>query len=292
MKINYTALEYNQDCSRIYPKPMKKLTSQTQPGKQKSNGYLVNVGLDSFGNAIPDTGAKTAESLTQRVVARRDVWVGTQSAKTTPKEAQPSAWWNIIGFSLPLLSSRPDQHKQLAKRSGQTLPITNEAPQTTVEMDQERVALVFKTLQDSFNEREARLDNKLRALEDTKAKQAKKTRLNGWVVGGMLAGASGIGIVLFIMASMKESMNQMSSSIETMNQHMSHMAVDTGTIAQSVHTMNDSMYFMNHNVANMNGNIGHMNQQVGSMAHSIAPMGEAAAPMGRFSRMFQSFFPF
>lgn len=270
---------------------MKKHLSQSKPRRPNRSGYLINVGLDSFGNALPDTGKKAAENLSQSIVSRRDVWIGTRSSVSSAKEPEAATWWTRVGFSIPRLTLSASRHKQLIETQPNNENLET-AETATVELEREQVAQVFKSLHNSFNEREARLDNRLRALESPAASDNKKPRISPLLFGGLLAGAGCIGAVLFIMTSMKDSMTQMSSNIQTMNQHMGLMATDTGSIAQDVHTMNDSMYFMNNNVANMNGNIGQMNHQVGNMAQTMAPIGDAAAPMGRFSKFFGFFFPF
>lgn len=257
--------------------------------------HVVNVGLDCFGNAIPELGTDSGKRNTPEIVMRRDVRLGRKPRRRIARN-QP-----LSQRIMPRLFERMTAWLLLPEADDQALvvkkPLKNKLPSVddgvTIDTHAEGIEQVFRRLHDTFNEREARLENKLRALEQSKllpSEAGDKRRYWLWPV--VAAVAAGMGVMLYIMASMQTSMIDMSGNIQAMNQHMSQMAVDTRGMAQNVRGMNESMYYMNNNVVYMSDNVAQMNRQVGNMAHSVAPMGDAASTFSPVTKFFKSFMPF
>jgi hypothetical protein len=246
--------------------------------------HQVNVGLDLFGNAIPEVKAAGVEGTGKalRIVKRHDIIL-----KPSPKRVRAAT--RLKGnTSTALIASAPLLLKRL-------LPWWV-APKTAppVEVVNERLEYAFKRLHETFNEREQKLDAKMHALQQAQQSlsvaQTKKRRL--WLLPMLLVAGGAGGYMMYIMSSMQSSMIAMSGNINTMNGHIGTMATDTQTMAQSTQSMNQSLYSMNNNVAYMGGNVAQMNQKVGTLAQAAAPMGEAASTMNPFMKAFKSIMPF
>ena len=238
----------------------------------------IDVGIDVFGNAIPDnvTAQIEASGKALRVVKRQQVALKPSRKKSTKKLA-------VVTPQSPSLLTR-------------LLPATWTKPSVkTIAHDgiSERLEVAFKRLHHEFNEREQQLEVKMHAIQQqhlalANLKQKKRGLLLSLVAAGMLAG----GYMLYVLTNMQNSMTSMSGNISTMNGHMGAMASDTQNMTQNIQAMNESMYYMNNNVGYMSGNVAQMNQKVGTLAQAAAPMGEAAATMNPFMKAFKSFMPF
>ncbi|WMP16934.1 hypothetical protein [Thiothrix lacustris] len=242
---------------------------------KNQQAYHVNVGLDLFGNAIPEVRSAlvdgTGKSL--QIVKRHDMVL-----KLNPKRIRAAARVKTPS-SLSLL--------------GRLMPWRATPEPLPVDGVSERLELAFKRLHQEFNAREQQLEDKIQALQQVQQSLAAvKTKKRLWLLPVLLvAGAAG-GYMMVIMSSMQSSMIAMSGNINTMNGHMGAMAVDTQAMSQNTQAMNQSMYYMNNNVASMSGNMAQMNQNVGTLAQAAAPMGEAAATVSPFMKMFKSVMPF
>ena len=242
--------------------------------------HQVNVGLDVFGNAIPEVSLAGVEGTgkTLRIVKRHNMIL-----RPSPKRVRAAS--RLKGTtSTALVATAP----QLLKR---LLPWWV-APKTAppVEVVNERLEYAFKRLHQEFNAREQELDAKMQVLQQSLAVAKPKRRL--WLVPLVLvAGAAG-GYMMVIMSSMQASMINMSGNINTMNGQIGTMATDTQSMEQSTQSMNQSLYYMNNNVAYMSGNVAQMNQKVGTLAQAAEPMGEAASTMNPFMKAFKSIMPF
>ena len=242
---------------------MKHTYTKNQPAHQ------VNVGLDLFGNAIP-------EGKSLRIVKRHDMVL-----KPSPKRVRAVAQVKTARLSV-LKHLLPWRVVSVERQ-----------PPVALDGVSERLEQAFKRLHQEFNEREQQLETKMHALTQTQQRlSATKTKKQVWLLPVILiAGAAG-GYMMYIMSSMQGSMIAMSGNINTMNGHMGAMAVDTQAMSQNTQAMNQSMYYMNNNVAYMSGNVAQMNQKVGTLAQAAAPMGDAAATVSPFMKMFKSVMPF
>ncbi|WGZ92950.1 MAG: hypothetical protein QJT81_14075 [Candidatus Thiothrix putei] len=257
---------------------------------KSKQAHQVNVGLDVFGNAIPEIKSAqvegTGKAIAMRIVKRHDMVLKPSPkrvrAATRVKKSTSQA---LVTVTPNLLERLIPWWVQAANKSVEHQP--------TVDGVSERLEHAFKRLHQEFNEREQKLEakmNELQQVQQTLAVAKLKQRL--WLFPVIvLAGAAG-GYMMYIMSSMQASMITMSGNINTMNGHIGTMATDTQAMAQSTQAMNQSMYYMNNNVAYMSGNVAQMNQKVGTLAQAAAPMGEAASTVSPFMKMFKSFMPF
>ena len=239
----------------------------------------IDVGIDVFGNAIPDNVTAQIESSGKalRVVKRQQMTLKPSRKKSAKKLAVVAATQSpgLLTRLLPATWTKPSEK--------------------TVVHDgiSERLEVAFKRLHHEFNEREQQLEVKMHAIQQqhlalANFKQKKRGVLLSLAAAGMLAG----GYMLYVLTNMQNSMTSMSGNISTMNGHMGAMASDTQNMTQNIQAMNESMYYMNNNVGYMSGNVAQMNQKVGTLAQAAAPMGEAAATMNPFMKAFKSFMPF
>ncbi len=251
---------------------MKIIPQFLKPLKIKQTEKL-SVGLDVFGNAIPEVKAALVEGTgkTLRVVKRQEVIVKPGRKKTAVNtKARPKT------KAMMPVSRKQDAH-------------------THPEGIGERLEQAFHRLHQEFNEREQQLEAKMQELkkQHQQALAGKtSTKPRRWLVAAALAGMGAMGYMMYIMTSMQTSMTAMSGNINTMNGHMGTMATDTQLMSQHIQTMNQSMYYMNNNVAYMSGNVAQMNQKVGTLAQAAQPMSEAASAVSPFTKMFKSFMPF
>lgn len=269
---------------------MKAIPQSLKPSRTKTKqAHKVNVGLDLFGNAIPDVKSALVEGTGKalRIVKRQEMLI-----KPSPKRAR-AASRSKTSKSKALVAVTPTLLERLVP--WRMPPVSQPKPVERPHPDGvgERLEYAFKRLHQEFNEREQKLEAKMQELMQAQQTQtAVKHHKRLWLLPVLLvAGAAG-GYMMVIMTSMQTSMITMSGNINTMNGHMGAMATDTQAMAQNTQAMNNSMYYMNNNVAYMSGNVAQMNQKVGTLAQAAAPMGEAAATVSPFMKMFKSFMPF
>ncbi|MBU0654403.1 MAG: hypothetical protein KJ914_04625 [Gammaproteobacteria bacterium] len=279
---------------KAIPQSMKRTTTKT---KQASK---LSVGLDIFGNAIPEVKSALVEGTGKalRIVRRQDVIVKPSRKKAvakarvvTRKTALVAASPTLLGRLIPWIKPVEQPHKK---------PVAKVAPvqrkhDTQAHPDGigERLEYAFRRLHQEFNEREQQLEAKMQELKQQHQHTlAGKTKSRAWLAPVALAAVGVVGYMMYVMTSMQTSMTAMSGNINTMNGHMGVMAGDTQVMSQNIQTMNQSMYYMNNNVAYMSGNVAQMNQKVGTLAQAAQPMGEAASAISPFTKMFKSFMPF
>ncbi|OQX12673.1 MAG: hypothetical protein BWK73_14375 [Thiothrix lacustris] len=251
--------------------------------------HHVNVGLDMFGNAIPEVKSAavdgTGKAIAMRIVKRHDMVL-----KPSPKRVRAATRVKKT-TSKALITLTPNLLERLVPWWTQAKPVLEHPP--AVDEVNERLEHAFKSLHHEFNAREQQLEAKMHALQHAQQTlAATNTKRQIWLWPVMLAAGAAGGYMMYIMSSMQASMTAMSGNINTMNAHIGTMATDTQTMAYSTQSMNQSMYYMNNNVAYMSGNVAQMNQKVGTLAQAAAPMGEAAATVSPFMNMFKSFMPF
>jgi prefoldin subunit 5 len=271
---------------------MKVISQSLKPTQTKTQKpRTVNVGLDLFGNAIPEVKSAavdgTGKAIAMRIVKRHDMVL-----KPSPKRGR-AATRVKKSTSKALVAVTPTLLERLAPWWVQAAnkPVGHRLP--PVDGVNERLEQAFKRLHHEFNEREQKLDAKMHELQQVQQTLATtKSKRQVWLWPVMLAAGAAGGYMMYIMSSMQASMINMSGNINTMNGHIGTMAADTQTMAYSTQSMNQSMYYMNNNVAYMSGNVAQMNQKVGTLAQAAAPMGEAAATVSPFMNMFKSFMPF
>lgn len=267
----------------------------------------ISVGLDVFGNAIPEVRPALVEGSggALRIVRRQDVIVRPSRKRKMASAGQTSASKALVPVSPALLGRLLPwwlQQKQ-AKATDNTEPAVTAQPSLGHPHPEgvgERLEYAFQHLHQAFNGREQQLEDKMRELrEEHQNLLAAKPKLQAWVLPTVLLGSSAMAYMMYVMTSMQGSMTAMSGNINTMNGHIGTMAADTQSMSQNtqsmsqnMQTMNQSMYYMNHNVAYMSGNVAQMNQKVGTLAQAAAPMGEAASTVSPFMKMFKSFMPF
>ncbi|MEZ5452963.1 MAG: hypothetical protein R3E93_09165 [Thiothrix sp.] len=284
----------------LKPAFTKTLTKTTQPRK-------ISVGLDVFGNAIPDVKSALVEDTGKalRIVKRQDMVVKPsrkrsrkQSAATSTALVPVTPTLLGLGRLVPWWTQQAANQKQA--KTSDPVTATNVKPVDHPDGISERLEYAFKRLHQEFNEREQHIEDKMRELRaEHQNILATQPKTRAWILPVAVVGASAMGYMMYVMTSMQGSMTAMSGNINTMNGHIGTMANDTQAMSQNtqymsqnMQTMNQSMYYMNNNVAYMSGNVAQMNQQVGSMAQSVRPMGEAASTVSPFMKMFKSFMPF
>lgn len=284
--------------TKATPLFLQKITSK--PTKTKT----LSVGLDVFGNAIPEVKSALVEGTGKalRIVRRQEVIVKPSRKQARVKtKAFKQQSTEIVPVS-PVRLSRLIPWTKQAEQTKQTRTKASVETSTAKRKqdDQahpegigERLEYAFHRLHQEFNEREQQLEVKMQELKEQHENLlAGKTKKRLWLAPVVVAAVGVVGYMMYVMTSMQTSMTAMSGNINTMNGHMGTMAGDTQVMSQNVQTMNQSMYYMNNNVAYMSGNVAQMNQQVGAMARAAAPMGEAASTMSPFMKMFKSFMPF
>ncbi len=206
---------------------MKHTYTKNQPAHQ------VNVGLDLFGNAIP-------EGKSLRIVKRHDMVL-----KPSPKRVRDVARVKTARFSV-LKHLLPWRVVSVERQ-----------PPVALDGVSERLEQAFKRLHQEFNEREQQLETKMHALTQTQQRlSATKTKRQVWLLPVILiAGAAG-GYMMYIMSSMQGSMIAMSGNINTMN--------------QSMYYMNNNVAYMSGNVAQMNQKVGTLAQAAAPMGDAAA----------------------
>ena len=206
---------------------MKHTYTKNQPAHQ------VNVGLDLFGNAIP-------EGKSLRIVKRHDMVL-----KPSPKRVRAVAQVKTARLSV-LKHLLPWRVVSVERQ-----------PPVALDGVSERLEQAFKRLHQEFNEREQQLETKMHALTQTQQRlSATKTKRQVWLLPVILiAGAAG-GYMMYIMSSMQGSMIAMSGNINTMN--------------QSMYYMNNNVAYMSGNVAQMNQKVGTLAQAAAPMGDAAA----------------------
>ena len=206
---------------------MKHTYTKNQPAHQ------VNVGLDLFGNAIP-------EGKSLRIVKRHDMVL-----KPSPKRVRDMAQVKTARLSV-LKHLLPWRVVSVERQ-----------PPVALDGVSERLEQAFKRLHQEFNEREQQLETKMHALTQTQQRlSATKTKRQVWLLPVILiAGAAG-GYMMYIMSSMQGSMIAMSGNINTMN--------------QSMYYMNNNVAYMSGNVAQMNQKVGTLAQAAAPMGDAAA----------------------
>lgn len=282
------------------PQFLKKTLTRTSQKRK------LSVGLDIFGNAIPEVESAQVEGTGKslRVVRRQEVIVkpgrkqakvpkASKKASTTSKTAalvpvKPGLVGRLLPWSQP--AAKGSDSKAVAK----VIPVERKHTEHPhADTIGERLEYAFKRLHQEFNEREHQLEQRMQELKQQHQQAlAGKTQKRLWLAPLALAVVGVVGYMMYIMSSMQGSMVAMSGNINTMNGHMGTMAGDTQVMSQNIQTMNQSMYYMNNNVAYMSGNVAQMNQKVGTLAQAAQPMGEAASAVSPFTKMFKSFMPF
>lgn len=282
---------------------MKAIPQSLKPTQTKTKqARKINVGLDVFGNAIPEVKSALVEGTGKalRIVKRQDVIVKPPRKRNRPvgKKAHSTSralvpvsptllgklvpWW-------PPATGQKDATKTKAVTVTQVKPL--EHPHADGIAD--RLEHAFKRLHHEFNEREQRLEDKMHALRQQQQSllgTKRKTRL--WLLPLALVGSAVMGYMMYVMTSMQGSMTAMSGNINTIASDTQSMSHNTQAMSQNMQAMNQNMYYINNNVAYMSGNVAQMNQKVGTLAQAAAPMGEAASTVSPFMKMFKSFMPF
>jgi len=269
---------------------MKAIAQSLKPAFTRGRKpYVVSVGLDIFGNAVPEAKSAQLENIgrVSRIVRHQDVLVyPSRKGKRTTQMGKKAggAFKTLLAFPPSLLARlRPWRQPAVNWKNatgGSLLPVVRQRPMDelpqAVRID-ENLAYELKHLPQEVNE--FRLEPRIyeQVQEHQKPLESQRTTLTQILPLAVVA-AVVIGYLLYVMTGMQGSMTAMSGNIQT-------MATDTRTISQNMQTMNQSMHDMNHNVAEMN-------QKVGTLAKSAAPMGEATSAVNPLIKMFKSFMPF
>jgi hypothetical protein len=234
---------------------------------------IRRVGLDAFGNAIPDVpstrAARPGRSL--QVVATK------QLVERRPETAAATGEWMPRAGGL-LAGVARWGHAVSAWRPRGAVPAA------LPDEDDSRLEYAFRRLHEEFGVREQRLQAQLHELDE------RQQRLLGhapwkWVAPLALVAALALGYALYLLAAMQESITGMAGDVATMNGHMDGMADSTRTMSENMDTVNRSM-------AQLNGDMGQMNRNVGAIAAATAPMGQAVQSVSPFMQTFRRFMPF
>lgn len=277
---------------KAIPQSLLPVASKTQ------QPYTISVGLDVFGNAIPDLKPAQVEGTGKslRVVKRQDMLV-RPSRKRSRNTLKPSTSRALVAVGPALLGRLVPwwvaAGKQKGTGNGQPLLKVEPLHPPATEGVNERLEQAFNRLHHEFNEREQRLEDKMQALREKQhSLLGTRRKLLVWVLPLVVGGSVVMGYLLYVMTSMQGSMVAMSGNINTIAVDTQAMSQNTQYMSQNIEGMNQSMAYMNNNVAYMSGNVAQMNQKVGTLAQAAAPMGEAASTVSPFMKMFKSFMPF
>lgn len=271
---------------------LKAIAQSLQPALARSRKpHVVSVGLDIFGNAIPEAKPAQLESSGKksRIVRRQDVLVyPSRKRKRTTNMGNKagSAFKTLQAFTPSLLARLRPWRMPAASRknatSGSLLPVVRQRPiddHPPAGRIGEPLEYEFKHLPEEFNERERRLEPRIYELSQEPLRSLGTPRkIRAQVLTLAMVVALVIVYLLYVMTGMQGSMTAMSGNIHT-------MATDTRTMSQNMQAMNQSMHDMNHNVTEMN-------QKVGTLAQSAAPIGAAASTVSPLTKMFKSLMPF
>jgi uncharacterized protein YoxC len=253
--------------------------------------YVVSVGLDIFGNAIPEAKSAQRENSggVSRIVRRQDVLVypSRKRRRTTPMSQKAGVVFKrLLAFTSALLARLRPWRKPAAHRnkaiSGSLLPVLRPRPIDTLPPAgpiAEPLEYELKPLPLEFNACAQRLEPRIYEVQQEPLKpQVTENAIRAQLLPLALVVALVVVYLLYVMTGMQGSMTAMSGNIQA-------MASDTRAMSQNMQAMNQSMHDMNHNVAEMN-------QKVGTLAKTAAPMGEAASTVSPLTKMFKSLMPF
>jgi uncharacterized protein YoxC len=271
---------------------MKAIAQSLKPAlARRRKPYVVSVGLDIFGNAIPEAKSAQRESAggVSRIVRRQDVLVypSRKRSRTTPVGQKAGAVFKrLLAFTSALWARLRPWRKPAADRnkaiSGSLLPVVRPRPMDKLPQAgpvAEPLECEFKPLPLELNARAPRLEPRIYEVnQEPLQPQVTENKLRAQLLPLALVVALVVVYLMYVMTGMQGSMTAMSGNIQT-------MANDTRAMSQNMQAMNQSMHDMNHNVAEMN-------QKVGTLAKTAAPMGEAASTVSPFTKMFKSLMPF
>ena len=262
--------------------------------------YVVSVGVDRFGNAIPQAKSAPLENGEgeSRIVRQQDVLIyPSRKRKRTTNMGKNAggAFKTLMAFTPSLLARlRPWRMPAANKKNatgGSLLPVVRQRPideyppaaridePLECEFRECKEFKEFRRLPLEANEPDDRLEPRIYELsQELPTPPVSQSKNRAQVLPLAMIVALVVVYLLYVMTGMQGSMMAMSGNINT-------MATDTRTISQNMQAMNQSVHDMNHNVAEMN-------QKVGTLAKSAAPMGEAVSAVSPITKMFKSFFPF
>lgn len=253
---------------------------------------VVSVGLDAFGNAIPEAKSAPAASSARgaRIVRREDVLVGPSRKRQRKTAAIATARVRVfkaLSTSMRSLLARvrpqrmPASGRQEDAGSRSLLPVIARSKPEQAQETRTGSVLdgAFRRLPQESQRHEDRLEPTIHEppREATEPSSAER-RIPPETYPAAMVVALIVIYFLYVMGSMQGSMMAMSGNIHT-------MATDTHSMSQNMQAMNRSMQDMNHNVSEMN-------QKVGTLAKAAAPMGEAASSVSPFTRILKSILPF
>lgn len=232
---------------------MKAIAQLTKPAHTKTRKpYSVSVGLDAFGNAVPEAKSLPVEfrAGASRIVRREEMLVHP-SRKRTRKNAKLT----LMAFRrlLPALRKPPLESSPTPSRD-------------------EPLDVEFRLVPQVVKAPDLRLEPSIHETTDSSVSAtAVQGKMPAQALPLALAVAGVVFYLLYVMTGMQGSMSTMSGNIQT-------MATDTRAMSQ--------------NMQAMNRNVEQMNQNVGAIAKSTAPMGEAASTVSPFTRMVKAILPF
>lgn len=276
---------------------LKKIAkAKRRPTKVKTR----RVGLDTFGNAIPDAAQVEGTGKSLRVVEARDIEIrpGKKRRRRKPVTVTPTA------TQAGVLSRWAERFRRT--RAEDEIRAQQEAHDEIVSDLSGRFEHAFEELRKEFKEREQQLEEKLKVVSQTlpspSTNAASKTNVSSKAgsklqqhlkvaFGGLVAVLVG-GYLLYVLTSMEGSMTEMSSNMTAMNGSIGAMGQDTRIMSDGIQKLDGNMRYMNGNIAQMNGNMAHMNQNVGQMTRAVEPMGQAAQNVNPFLGAMRSFLPF
>lgn len=270
---------------------MKKLL--TKKTVRKTQLKTRKVGLDSFGNAIPEVPSAKVEGTGKalQIVETRDIIIAPPKAQRKARKVEKAA---------PVKVSWLSKVRSVFSKS-EPKPAEQKAHDDLVDDLSHRMESAFTELKREFIEREAHLEQRLHEVKEhhALALTSQKTQKKWLLAGAGTVGFAMAVYLLVVMTSMEGSMSNMTGDMSAMSSHVQDMSGNTQAMTQSVSQMNDSMAYMNYSVNQLNGNVGamnqnvaQMNQNVGSMSQSVKPMGEAAQTATPFMKFFKNFMPF
>ncbi len=270
-------------------KRLKSIKKSRRPVKVKTKV----VGLDTFGNAIPDAAQVEGTGKSLRVVEAREIEIRPgKRQRRKPVVVSPEVQKTGVLARVGGFFRRPRVEAELRAQQ--------EAHAEFVSDLSGRFEHAFEELKKEFSEREQQLEEKLKMVSqalpspDSATQTASK---KGWqqhmkvALGGLVAVLVG-GYLMYVLTSMKGSMTAMSDNMTAMNGNIGAMSEDTRIMSEGIQKLDGNMRYMNGNIAQMNGNMARMNQNVGQMTRAVEPMGQAAQNVNPFLGAMKSFFPF
>lgn len=249
--------------------------------KRKNAPQSRTVSFDAFGNAIPDTPSIQDEtsSVAATIVETREVVVSPRKITTNKPTAEKTLFTGGVLQALSPWRSRLN--------TTITRPKTHTIADPELIYRQEHVSSIlelgFRKLHEEFERREQQMEHRFQIM--AQQMQSKPLLKAHWVITLAVTGSLAVGYVLYLLTSMQNSMNIMSSSIPAMNQHINSMANDT-------RNMSGNMQALNGNVSQMNTSFQQMNQQMSTVSNAMAPMGKVARTTQPFFSMMRHFMPF